>query len=418
MNRNAENLKKSELSILGLNWADEIGKRFNGLALAPSLNAYGIKYDLFAGLVNEGIDTHVVGQEFAKSNFRLNSKLANVEALTGFQSRMFFPSNKILSSKEFKSADLIHAHIVHNGWFRIENLLKIKKPILWSLHDPWITTGHCIYPYDCNNWKSDCGNCPDLLRPLAVARDRTRAEVQRKKKIVKKLGAHYHVSTEWMRNLIVERYPFLDEQISVIPFGIDTKVFSPRNLEGKFLREKLDIAPDTLVVLIRASTEPQKGLAFAKTVLEKLGLNRKIHIFTLEQPDHFLSTKNQVNATDFGWVKDDDYLAAIYSAADVFLMPSIAETFGMMALEAMSCGTPVVYQKETAIHNVVEADGLFTYTYANRLDELHNILMNLYPGTQNMLNESTRVRARAESHFSLTKYALEMSELYRNLCGV
>jgi glycosyltransferase involved in cell wall biosynthesis len=265
-------------------------------------------------------------------------------------------------------------------------------------------------------WKENCLKCPDLARPMSVERDRAKFEVKRKEKILRKLDANFIVSTSWSKRLLIEKYPFLESRIRIIPFGIDQSKFFSKRDERNEVRKKLRISEHTIVILIRASTDPQKNLQFAKVAISALRDKDKFHVFTLEQPDHFSSPDvSNISSTDFGWITDEEKLADIYSAADVFLMPSTSETFGMMALEAMSCGTPVIYQRETAVDSVVDADERLTFRKNGSPKELTAILENLQSDPQVLVLESERVQRRALTEFSMEKYATNIASYYKDV---
>jgi glycosyltransferase involved in cell wall biosynthesis len=400
------------LQVLGLNWADEVGQRFNGLNIVDELNNQGVEYKLFAGKNNTSNHPSVVGKEFSQEYSELHKRISNVESRTGFQSRLFWTTKEILKYQQFIDADLIHIHIIHNGWFRLEEVLNIGKPILWTIHDPWITTGHCIYPSACSQWEKRCKVCPDLARPMAVSRDRTMQEVIRKEKILRKLKAEYHVSTNWTKELLCRRYPFIESRIRVIPFGIDTSIFQKKKKDGIELRKKLGISQQCMVILLRTSTDHQKNLNFAKKAIEIISTKGFFHVFSLEQRDHFKGEEfSRMPSTDFGWVSEDTKLAEIYAAADVLLMPSTEETFGMMALESMSCGTPVIYRTGGALDEVVGADSRFTFTKFDTPEMLAEKLIQLHANPSVLESESNRVTSHAKNS-QLADYAKKISKFY------
>ena len=404
------------IKVLGLNWSDGIGSRFNGLSITKALGDLDVEYKLFAGKVHLGGHVNSLGKEFVEKNSTAHARVSKIESRLGLQSKLFWTTREIFQTKEYVEADLIHLHILHNGWFRLEEVLRIKKPIVWTIHDLWITTGHCIAPGECEMWKRNCLKCPDLARPMSVERDRARFEVKRKEKILQELDARYIVSTNWSKEQLIEKYPFIESRLKVIPFGIDQSKFFPKWKERGNLRKKLGISEDTMVILIRASTDPQKNLQFAKFAIGALKRKGKFHIFTLEQMNHFSTSEfSDLTCTDFGWILEEDKLADIYSAADIFLMPSTSETFGMMALEAMACGTTVVYQRETAVDSVVNADTRLTFRKNARPIELTTILEDIQTDPKCLALESERVRLRAVTEFSIEKYAFNVASHYKDV---
>jgi glycosyltransferase involved in cell wall biosynthesis len=132
--------------------------------------------------------------------------------------------------------------------------------------------------------------------------------------------------------------------------------------------------------------------------------------------NHFSTSEfSDLTCTDFGWILEEDKLADIYSAADIFLMPSTSETFGMMALEAMACGTTVVYQRETAVDSVVNADTRLTFRKNARPIELTTILEDIQTDPKCLALESERVRLRAVTEFSIEKYAFNVASHYKDV---
>ena len=406
------------MNVLGLSWSDAIGSRFNGVSIKNHLEELDVNYNLLTGskpmLEVDWISPAFPNRMETNPTFQF---INNLEAQSGFQSRLQWWTSDIFSKKEYIKADIVHLHIIHNGWFRLESLKRIskEKKLVWTIHDPWILTGHCIYPYECLRWKEGCGDCPDLGRPLPVRRDRTQHEVIRKRSLMDDIKADLIVSTQWFKDQL-DSYGLQKNPISVIPFGIDIRDISSILDQKISARGKYLIPANEFVVMIRVSTEPQKGLHFA---LQAFGrLSKKITIIAVDQYGKLSSLAADHKVLEFGWIHDENELANLYSAADVFIMPSIAETFGLMALESMSCGTPVVYPRNTAIHEVVSADENFTYVEDGSGKDLGKILSKLISNREFVDRESGRVRDRAAEKFNLQSYAEQTAQLYKKVLQV
>jgi glycosyltransferase involved in cell wall biosynthesis len=401
------------IAILGLNWADEKGARFNGLDIVKELNQNEVDYTLAVGVTHTSKSEHVI-DAFSFRKVQLVRRIAaRLEAKSGFQSRLHFWSNQIRNLKAYKEADLIHVHIIHNDWFRLETLRSIakEKPILWTIHDYWIVTGHCVMPFQCQRFRTGCGACPDLTLPLAVGRDRTDNEVKRKNRLIRDLKAEYHFSTNWFYDQIRNAFPARPENSHVIPFGIDTSFYeSSKEMRDEF-RKRYLIPKDEVVFLIRASGSPQKGTKVAISALKRL--KRKVTIITLDENNQFRELINQHNIIEFGWVDDPILVKRIYSSVDFLLMPSLQETFGVMSLEAMSFGVPVIYAKETAVHEVVQAEFPFSYDNAYSANSLLKSIETVIEDPGIKVSESNRIRNRAVTHFSSELYSKNLANLYR-----
>ena len=70
--------------------------------------------------------------------------------------------DSILSYIDKINPDVIHLHWICGGFIPIRYLRKIKKPIVWTLHDMWAITGGCHYAGNCERYKESCGRCPQL----------------------------------------------------------------------------------------------------------------------------------------------------------------------------------------------------------------------------------------------------------------
>ena len=61
-----------------------------------------------------------------------------------------------------KDADIVHLHWTNGGFLSLDNvdqLLGLNKPVVWTLHDMWPFTGHCVYSFGCDRWQRGCGHC-------------------------------------------------------------------------------------------------------------------------------------------------------------------------------------------------------------------------------------------------------------------
>ena len=402
------------MKVLGVNWADRTGSRFNGVAIRDDLLDYGVEYSLAVGLKKD------LKEDWIYSALRQGSltlKLLHlyqlIERYSGHQSRFYFFISKLRHLKAYKEADIIHFHIVHNGWFRLKTLEKIagEKPVVWTIHDPWITTGHCVFPLGCSRHSSGCGDCPDLLSPLPVYRDKTAFAVRAKKNLIENLEVHINFSTEWFANLVGKHLELSKQNVSIVPFGIDTEQFSPSLERRTKFRNAMAIDEEDFVLLVRTNSNPQKGTTFVREALKSL--KERVIVFTVDERGHLDEVSSKHTILEFGWVDSEDLLINLLNASDLFLMPSLDETFGVMALEAMACGTPVLYFQKTAVHEVVNASQDFALPKFNLAQNLYKAIKSLHSDRNKLISESTRVRESAVELHDARVYAARLSEVYR-----
>ena len=109
----------------------------------------------------------------------------------GFGGQSFIPS-VIKKTKQLKkmieeiNPDIVHLHWINGGMIKIEDLVKIYKPIVWSLHDNFAFTGGCHIKWECEKYKTKCGACPRLGSNKEY--DLSRWVWNRKNKVFKQLN--------------------------------------------------------------------------------------------------------------------------------------------------------------------------------------------------------------------------------------
>ena len=240
--------------------------------------------------------------------------------------------------------DIVHLNWVGRGFLPINELPKIKYPIVWTFHDMWAFTGGCHYAFDCTKYRNSCGNCPQLVSNKE--NDISRKIWGKKKKYWKNVNFTIVTPSRWLANCTRESSLFNDFKVEIIPYVIDTEIFKP--LDKEIARYILNIPKDKRIILfggLSATSDKRKGFQYLIPALKKLEeykLDKDIEIiiFGALKPKEDFGINFNINY--LGFVHDDITLSIIYSAADVFVMPSIQDNFPNTVLESLACGTPVV----------------------------------------------------------------------------
>ncbi len=334
---------------------DLYGKRFNGHDLHKYLIERGIesKHLVWRKLSNDEntfeIADNIVGR------YAFNDAIQNIEYKFSLQSILYPFSHQLLFSKYFLEADVVHYHLIHNYFFTIYLLpiLSRFKPSVWTIHDPWALTGHCVYPLSCTRWKDGCGDCPQLDTYFPIEKDTSALNWEIKRIIYDNSDIDIVVASKWMLNLIKES-PLLSKfKLHHIPFGINLEKFCPK--DNILAKKELGIAADRIVLCFRANTSQFKGISYIRDVLRNFRTNTPICLLTFNDVGLMNEFKSKYQIIDLGWVSDDDKMINAYNASDIFLMPSTAEAFGLMAIEAMACAKPVIVMDGTSLPEVVFA---------------------------------------------------------------
>ena len=404
------------MKILNISSMDLTGSRFNGLSLSAYMKKHGHEVE---HCVWEKESDDINSWQFFNKGPRkkLKDLFCKIEDIFSIQSLLYPFPLQLLFDKRFYSADIVHYHLIHTGYFSLLALpvLSRIRPSVWTIHDPWAFTGHCVHPYDCDKWKSGCGNCPYPDTHFKIRKDRTALNWKIKKMIYKAVKAELIVASSWIHGMIKESPLLGGFNVHEIPFGVDTDIFKP--LDAREIRSKLDIADNEIAIGFRATAHEYKGLEYIRQSLEKLDTDRKVCLLTTNDKGLIIELKDKYKIIEAGWVAGDRNFAELYNAIDLFLMPSTAETFGMMAVEAMLCGKPVICFEGTALPDITGAPESGTAVPYKDSSVLAASLKELIENDELRAGLGNKALEYARERYSLEQYAGATLELYESLLG-
>lgn len=305
--------------------------------------------------------------------------------------------------------DIIHLHNIHGYYINIEILFdylkESKKPVIWTLHDCWAFTGHCSHfvTASCERWKTGCFDCPQKKSyPSSILLDRSRQNWERKRKAFTGLKSLICVTpSEWLAKSVRESYLGKSYDVLTIPNGIDLDLFCPTKSD---FRKKYSLENKKIILGVATSWGKSKGIQEFERLSLMLDENYKVVLVGMDPKMLSPEAKKRVLCVPKTYsVKE---LAAVYTAADVFVNVSKAETMGLTTVEAMACGTPVVVSNLTAVPEVVTDDGGII---------LENLTADdIADGIKLVLSGNFNPRKNAE-YYEKKKQYLKYLDLYKQL---
>ena len=318
--------------------------------------------------------------------------------------------------RQLPRSDVIHLHWVA-GFVDYTSFFAralIQTPVVWSLHDMNAFTGGCHYDDGCGKYAASCGACPQL--GSREEDDLSRQIWRRKREALAGLrpgGLHIVANCQWLaaeaaRSSVLQGHP-----VSLIPYGLDVETFAPR--DRLHARSVLGVPADAAVVLFVADIVTNRRKGFAVLAEALAGLSRPPNLFLLSLGSGTPALSAGMPHIHFGHVAGDRLLSVIYSAADVFVIPSLQDAFPQTALEAIACGTPVIGSAVGGIPDIVRP-GVTGYLVPPRdARALGAVIAELLENPARRAEMSANCRRIAGEEYSLEVQARRYAQLYEKV---
>lgn len=236
--------------------------------------------------------------------------------------------------------DIVHLHNIHGHDCDLQSLFEYLKEnrikVLWTFHDCWAFTGYCTHfvMAQCDKWQDRCGHCT-LKSDYSWFFDRSGEMQDRKRELFSGLDLTIITPSQWLADLVGQS--FLKEYpIYVINNGIDLNVF--RRRESDF-RKEYGLERKKIVLGVAMGWGIGKGLDVFAELSRRLPQDYRI---VLIGTDENVDKQLPESVLSIHRTQDQQELAQIYSAADVFVNPTREDSYPTVNMEAIACGTPVV----------------------------------------------------------------------------
>lgn len=314
--------------------------------------------------------------------------------------------------------DIIHIHNIHGYFLNYRILFDFLSssgiPVVWTVHDCWLYTGHCYYytAAGCGRWRTGCGHCPQKREfPKSLWADRSRRNWEDKKRSFTSMPRDRFVIVPvsgWIRSEMEDSF-LKDYSMQVIHNGIDTDIFSPSapsDAVGKYGLEGKHI-----ILGVASIWSREKGLADFMEMARRLRDDEALVLVGL--------TGKQIAAlpervTGISRTADVRELAGLYAAADVFVNPTWQDNYPTVNLEAVSCGTPVVtYRTGGSPESVTPETGFIVEP--GDLDGVMKAVRTIEMSDRQQYRD--KCRACALEYFRKSDRYGDYIRLYERLCG-
>lgn len=387
-------------------------------------------YRLHQGLLDSGVESTLACRkraidspdivELPRSDF-LERWLGKITWRLGLNDIHCISSLKIPAFEPFAQADVVNIHGLHTNYLNYLTLplLARDKHIVLTLHDMWAFTGHCGYCLDCQRWRTGCGKCPypDTYPP--IGRDATAIEWKLKRWVYQHSDLTIVTPSKWMAEL-AKQSMLKHFEIHQISNAVDTNAYQP--LDKRACRDELGIDPDKLVVGFAAFSLTSK-IKGGDLLIEALGglpdkLRSKLALLTFGGGNSGeIESSTGIETVQLGFLYDDESKIKAYSAADVFVVPSRHENQGLVPIESIACGTPVVAFAVGGLPEIVH-DGISgLLAEPENAQSLRQKMALLLTDAVLRLELSKSCRALAVEEFDLKLHVRRYRQLYEDLAG-
>lgn len=383
--------------------------------------------ELHEALIKRGHESYVASPQLyslSTNSYKIGNKLDwKIHALFSriFGKQAYYSkksTKKLLKYIEEIKPDIIHLRNLHSNYINLKILLKYISekniPIVITLHDSWFYTGKCMYyiEQNCDKWKERCGKCPakhfgnnslffDFSSKMLKDKEILFNNIQN----LAVIGVSKWVTEDAKKSILKNA-----KIVKCIYNWIDLDVFKPKATDS--IKRKMKLENKFIILGISMNWTNIKGINIFNELANMLSDDFQI---VLVGDDSMVGIKNK-KIKFLGTIKDAEKLSELYAMADVFVNPTIQETFGKTTAEALACGTPVVAYNSTATPELVGTNEKCGYLLNENDSKLYleKILEIKSKGKEKY---SRYARERAEKMFSYEENVDKYIEVYNELIG-
>lgn len=328
-----------------------------------------------------------------------------------------YSKQAILRFIKDKKIDVVHLHNAHGNFLGIRDIRAIADvcPIVWTIHDFWPLTGHCASPTGCPElWTEGCRRCPQLQNYPPLRKDVSHRLWAEKAAAFSHPNIHYVTPSFWMLKQ-VKRSHLKNANRQCIPNSLDTDRW--KAFDKKELRETYGLPADKRVLAFVAAdpAKKSKGMHFLLEALKKLSYPEQYLLLIAGQQTTMEALQDSgFSVRHFGYVTDQEKMNEFYALADILINPSLYETFGLVNIEAMASGTPVIAFSICAMEEIITPDCGWCVEPENS-SELARTMETAFSAPSDLEQRSLRSRQRVLDHYSEAAMLAAYEDLYKKV---
>lgn len=378
-------------------------------------------------LIKEGLDTTLyVSQKSTSDNFVKRSPYLSDRIFSNIKPRIVSGVLKILNlnSSSYHSLSLLPSNwpkfinnsdidIIHLNWINaemmsIEDIAKISKPIVWTFHDMW--------PFQGSTHLSD-------LKKIKKNKFKELLDIDEwtYKRKQKNWVSPFQIVTpsDWLTDCVKKSDLMHNWPVITIPHSIDTEFWKPE--ENKIAKKLMGLDQSKLVILFGAdggTKSPNKGFDLLLDAIRKIGFPLDNLLLCIFGEDSKINKSLDIPVINFGKINDDQKLRLLYCASDICIVPSRQESFCQVALEAQSCGVPVLAFSVGGLKDIIDHNNTGYLINPFDTDSLAFYLDKFLSNINNHLHMKVNARKRVEKLFSMPSVAKQYVSVYKKILKI
>ncbi len=305
--------------------------------LAAALGVMEMKIDIFtrehADVANR---VETIGPNVRVIHLKAGEPDAHLEDLYALLPE-FLAQLNVFREEESLEYDVVHSHYWLSGW--------VGSRLAEAMAVPHVVTFHTL---SLIKMQSRAGEVEQSERPVVEA------EVMASADRIIAFSPHEKDAMSRLYNADAGK-------VSLVPGGVDLSVFRP--LDQKAVRDRLGLNGEKILLYV-GRVEPLKGLDLLVETADQMDSEDGVRLMVvgadvngdreIDRVKHLAKERDLEDQIEFVGQVDHNELPLYYNAADVCVVPSYYESFGLVALESMACGTPVVATRVGGLSTIIQ----------------------------------------------------------------